>query len=1777
MTKQDFTLISSLKDIFPEDTWTWAIPALKREPLIWNALQGKHFRDKAKKEIGSQVEKWTPARLGVISLNIELPFTLDWPLPDFNDLSPDLRQRIYERYQAFTEESPSVPNLTQALLLALALKQENEAGKTWNELHQESIPPSHWQGPYICLYELLDSPTALLKRLPGGLGTHILLSRPSSPTTVRERFKRHLSLFPRQKQLHWLEILGEEQPGTASKIAKTLSSSLTGRSATLENLISDSQLLQAAGDSRRALQLLERASSLHQEMKGSLSAQINTNCAQVEAPQLTSKAWEDVITTVKDPQELEKHADSISVLLRTLTKKKFYAAAENLIEGMQKPYPDHPGLLTALASFALTREEPEKARQIALRASGLISEDFPAPVSLSEILNEIGCFEESIRAALSTLGAYPNHQNALVTLARSYDQVGDHPQAIQNAQLAVLKHPDDIDLRREFASYLEHNQEWESALKERSRVLAKLQGAVDAKSNFTPFLPHEDLHALAACAYHAQQPNRAQKACQNILKQNPDDGLAHATLGKSLIALEKTDEGFDHLQKAMDLSPELPDPWLAMAQGQLENGEEEQAIQTLKMGTNAADKQAKIHLALGKIHDERHAQSKALEAFKSAAQCSRKEKLDRPSEQEIGYQLGKAYYQLGHLNEARNTLRDLKERFPGNQKTHYIYGRVLLDMDEPRGALPYLAQVVDTQPSGVNPYLDYADAHLRIGANPKIAIKSLNQALEMDPENGKGQALLAEAFAANGEFERALSHFQKVMDSELSKDPSWGPRITTGLGNTALNLGQTETALATLKEGFHKNPRSLTLAQTLAKAFAEAELKNNALETAEDALDIAPDDLDNLSWVADFALELGSPSQAIPALEEIINLDPDRTQTYIKLGKAHRMNKQPEKAKDVFSRISSLDHASAEGLYQAGDELLQLGDIEEGMNCLKKAAHVSQANPEGNELLPQIWARWADGHAMNGAPDRALDLMDKAISADLDQPAWRVKKADFLVEEERFQAALASLKNALDLNPQDPTLHYKTSLVYRQIGDYTSALKHAKQAVKEYSEDAGSEQENLHAAQALAADLASASAQPELALEILEPERERLLSHYSLEKEDLCDAVCLLGELTLDMGEEIKAAQLVNEVYEDQSASPRLAALQARILARQGNIAQARSVLEEAVEDSQDKPYPSRLFRTAHLLGFAHAFQELEEWDQALAYYQEASQEYPQDLRAQLEYVRALVRRAEIQRFARSLKVIVHAPGPAALSNETKTAFQKALAALKKVTEDISLTRKWELRGLAAFQPTPQTSKALEEYAQAPEDLAALLASLRGHHHMDQAAKRAIGNLEKLGSCKEFDAQVALSISSINPQKALEAANSALEVLEGTFDLKEPSYLVLKAITAENNQALETSHECMKDALQVWQDEPRWHALAAAYCPDPQEAINHLEKAIELEPSYAGHYLSLGKHLLDYNQPETAIEILEEAVNLAPEQVEAWTTLSRCHRAIGDLDPAYICAQRAVERSPGHRDARLLLAEISLERGEYQAAESQLQFLTEQNAGDPEVLALLSETLAAQGRHQQALDVIEKAISLDGASLNLKLQEAELIKEVDGISAAIDALRVIGSHYPDEYRVVTALVKALAEGGETNQAIKTAKTILSKDDVGHTAAQKAQLHLLAGRLLRKEGQLDQAVHYLNEAKKLEPRSHESFLELGRTFLDRREYDRALERLNKSIELAPDEAMGYFYAGKVLKELKEYERAERMLRQASKLAPNNLRIHRQLGVLVTLNLVHGTRDKKKAFT
>lgn len=60
----------------------------------------------------------------------------------------------------------------------------------------------------------------------------------------------------------------------------------------------------------------------------------------------------------------------------------------------------------------------------------------------------------------------------------------------------------------------------------------------------------------------------------------------------------------------------------------------------------------------------------------------------------------------------------------------------------------------------------------------------------------------------------------------------------------------------------------------------------------------------------------------------------------------------------------------------------------------------------------------------------------------------RTEKADQLIEEAYFEDALNELLGVLELDPSDPSVHYKLGGVYWQLGDKKSALKHLDECLK---------------------------------------------------------------------------------------------------------------------------------------------------------------------------------------------------------------------------------------------------------------------------------------------------------------------------------------------------------------------------------------------------------------------------------------------------------------------------------------------------------------------------------------------------------------------------------------------------------------------------------------------------------------------------------------------------------------------------------------------------------
>jgi Flp pilus assembly protein TadD len=61
-----------------------------------------------------------------------------------------------------------------------------------------------------------------------------------------------------------------------------------------------------------------------------------------------------------------------------------------------------------------------------------------------------------------------------------------------------------------------------------------------------------------------------------------------------------------------------------------------------------------------------------------------------------------------------------------------------------------------------------------------------------------------------------------------------------------------------------------------------------------------------------------------------------------------------------------------------------------------------------------------------------------------------------------------------------------------------------------------------------------------------------------------------------------------------------------------------------------------------------------------------------------------------------------------------------------------------------------------------------------------------------------------------------------------------------------------------------------------------------------------------------------------------------------------------------------------------------------------------------------------------------------------------------------------------------------------------------------------------------------------------------------------------MSVTKDDYRPYYQAGLVLKDSKDYVAAEAMLRRAAQLAPAEVSVHRLLGAVVALNLVHNRR-------
>lgn len=1817
---QAIDILFEIQRLFSAEDAVILLSALRQDSLIWFTLQQKEFSKTVAEKVGGELAGWSPANLAMLSLGSKV-LARDLAVEPMIGADATTLDMAFHIYDEMLKTAKVPGTLQEAGMVALALRERRRQAKSWQGVVQEAVLHNGtggetaftaWRTPLACLYGLIPDAGEMLADLLGEkakdiglrLVTYVLLAQPINTAERAQRMSSLIKSIPNARQQAWLRLLKQQgQDELAASLAQMLMADYPAGLVESKLMFTDADF----GKVFPRIMEMQRLAEL-QYLSGQTQQAYTTLTAAKEA----IRGWEasvdlkivevaakspDLNVVLPDFEQLEKFIPDARQAQAEVLLSLGNSGAKAVLDDRVVASSHHP-LVQIKRAEALNREgKRQLAQQVAREAVTEIIHDVASqqsvrvpkfkldwePAQLLRVLVDLGLKQEALQLGLLLLQARPVDIPLINVVGELLEKLGNLQGAIHYAHTAAILEPKNLQWHRWMARLWELKGDWTRALREWSTVI-ELEKQVSA----------DDAVAYMRCALKTNQPQKAIELGTTVLESDPNNGLLNAMMGRALAQTGELEEAIPYLSRATLLIPEDPEAWLLLAEIYRRLGEPQKRLETLRSAVQSLPEAPSIVVALSDACLALDSLSEALPFLKKAAELL-------PNSLEIAIKLGSTLQAMGFLSEALQVFEKARQHWGDDPKLAFAYAEALVQSGEQEKALPVLESVVRSNSPEFDWYLLYAQ--LLVGNQSPLldtdatieassldnAQGALEKALKIVPDNFPAQLYLAETLAVKSQYEQAYELYRKLVETAEAGTPEWMWRVQGGLGRVAVELHQTETALAALKEATQAKPGDLSLKRYLAETYLSAGLLDDGVQVARHVLRMEPDDLSSLIWFTNVALLADQKTEAKEAMQSAVQLSPDDPNYRIQLAEVQLRAGDNEAARQTLHTLVHLIDLSIKQLRQVANLFVMLDDSESALACLQQALDASQGNDSG------ILFEMAGLLAQMGKPETALETIEQAIKNFPENIFQNVFKADLLALLERPRAAIECLEEVLQRialldgsvdakwsgklaenalpsevadSMQSPSAVYlRLAILQRQLGNLADALEYANKALSNDPADL--------VLRALTVDLYQAMLQDEQALELTEyvvanplvptddprslptASQEAWVALHSLRVED-----------ALNTGSEVRASQIFNEKLAELTDHPRVMVSQARLLLRQGDWKLATDLFAQAYADisqamAQDPSQVTALDIATPAfsdlrLWLVPALLEMQNWTEAIKLSQDALQKASMEARPYLEFIRALATSAERQRLCDELKCKVNIPGASVLSTESYAEFETAVRKAKQMSEAEIVTR-WQARGMAIFRPSPQNVRTLVNHSQEAGDTAAMMAALRRINNSAAAIQLA----QRAPKAPDVMLQLAFCQQDTEPEKSIQMARRAVEGCS-----TDPIYQAGLALVAEKAGKYALACEALESALAVWPDEFEWHNWAAQVAEQAEmgkAALQHRKKAVELQPESVDYALALAHNYCQLGVNDKAIEILQKIGQQFEERGEIWVELAEAYLQSGAFENAFESAERARQLNAATPELFLHCGEAAWQVGKGVEALEYGQKALNASPDHAGAVLFISRILKASGKAREALSGVNAYFNSGYTSVPLRIERAHLVKELEGAKVAAPYFEELVQEHPEEVELQAELAHVLAEAEDIKGAENTAYIALQQQP------EHAGLNLLMGKLKRSERQLDQALHYFSEAIRNNPAKVEAYLELAKTYQERREDVQALRIYQQAVKIAPSDPRPYYQMAMILRDTKDYGGAEAMLRRAAQIAPDDLNIRRQLGAIIALNLVHNSQE------
>ena len=333
-------------------------------------------------------------------------------------------------------------------------------------------------------------------------------------------------------------------------------------------------------------------------------------------------------------------------------------------------------------------------------------------------------------------------------------------------------------------------------------------------------------------------------------------------------------------------------------------------------------------------------------------------------------------------------------------------------------------------------------------SNLAEAVKDFQAVLEKDPSNALAEARLGEAYFVQHGYTtdpKLLVMARDATNQATRLNPQLAaPYIT--LARLAALEGQTQIAIQQVEKALKLEPRSAEAHGARGEVYERQGRGKEALAEYQQAVDLAPDDW---RWpmsmgVAEY--QQGHIAEAIAQFQRAAELAPDNAMAFYDLSIADRQSGDLEEARKDLQHALDLD-PTAQKYTALGSLFLLEGKYDQAAEMEQKAIALDPGNYAAYEDLGVAYS-WSGKHH-----DEAIQAYRKAI--ELEEAEHAKQRDPVLVAELAGEYAavgdvgksLVLARQALALDPNDPTVSYKTGEAFEALGQREKAIPLIAKAV----------------------------------------------------------------------------------------------------------------------------------------------------------------------------------------------------------------------------------------------------------------------------------------------------------------------------------------------------------------------------------------------------------------------------------------------------------------------------------------------------------------------------------------------------------------------------------------------------------------------------------------------------------------------------------------------------------------------------------------------------------